>query len=71
LLEVWEKIEKPLLPVIENMEKAGFKIDKAELQNLSKEYHKKLSNIEKKIWDMAGSEFNINSPKQLGENTFC
>ncbi len=52
------------------MEKTGFKIDKGELTDLSKKYHKDLSELEKKIWKLAGSEFNINSPKQLGEILF-
>jgi DNA polymerase-1 len=70
LLEVWETIEKPLIPVIEKMEKLGVKIDKKELEKLSKEYHEELSILEKKIWDLAGGEFNVNSPKQLGEILF-
>ncbi len=67
---VWEKIEKPLISIIDEMEKVGFKIDKKEMERLSKDYHKSLSLLEKKIWDLAGSEFNINSPKQLGEIIF-
>ena len=70
LLEVWETIEKPLIPIIEKMEKIGVKIDKKELEILSKNYHEKLAILEKKIWDLAGGEFNINSPKQLGEILF-
>ena len=70
LWKVWEEIEKPLVPVIEKMEKVGVKIDKVELEKLSKEYHQKLSILEKKIWEFSGGEFNINSPKQLGEILF-
>ena len=70
LVEIWETIEKPLLPVIDKMEKVGVKVDKKELGVLSKNYHEKLSALEKKIWDLAGGEFNINSPKQLGEILF-
>ena len=70
LLKVWETIEKPLIPIIEKMEKIGVKIDKKELGVLSKTYHTKLSLLEKKIWELAGGEFNINSPKQLGEILF-
>jgi DNA polymerase-1 len=68
--KVWETIEKPLIGVIEKMEKVGVKIDKKELENLSKTYHVKLSILEKKIWELALGEFNINSPKQLGEILF-
>jgi DNA polymerase-1 len=70
LTKVWETIEKPLIPIIDKMEKVGVRIDKKELEKLSKDYHKKLSALEKKIWDLAGGEFNINSPKQLGEILF-
>ena len=70
LWKVWEDIEKPLIPVIDKMEKTGVKIDKKELEKLSKEYHEKLSILEKKIWEFSGGEFNINSPKQLGEILF-
>jgi DNA polymerase-1 len=70
LVKVWETIEKPLIPIIDKMEKVGVKIDKKELAKLSKDYHEKLSALEKKIWDYAGGEFNINSPKQLGEIIF-
>jgi len=68
--KVFEEIEKPLLPVIEAMNACGVKIDKKELERLSKEYHIELAKLEKKIWKMAGEEFNINSPKILGEIIF-
>ncbi|MDD4803780.1 MAG: DNA polymerase [Candidatus Pacebacteria bacterium] len=70
LLNIWETIEKPLIPIIEKIEKNGVKIDKEELERLSKDYHKTLSELEKKIWELALGEFNINSPKQLGEILF-
>jgi DNA polymerase-1 len=70
LMKVWETIEKPLIPIIDKMEKVGVKIDKKELAKLSKDYHEKLSVLEKKIWEYAGGEFNTNSPKQLGEILF-
>jgi DNA polymerase I len=68
--KIYEEIEKPLRPVVEEMNKRGIKIDKKALAELSKSYHKTLSELEKKIWKMAGEEFNINSPKQLGEILF-
>ncbi len=70
LVKIWETIEKPLIPLIQKMEKFGVKIDKKELETLSKDYHKELSKLEKKIWELAGGEFNVNSPKQLGEILF-
>jgi len=70
LRKVYEEIELPLIPVIHKMEKKGIKIDRALLKKLSTEYHAVIEGLEKKIWDMAGGEFNINSPKQLGEFLF-
>ncbi len=63
---VYEQIEKPLLPIIKKMDETGVKIDRAYLSKLSIDYHKKLDELEKKIWELAGEEFNINSPKQMG-----
>jgi len=68
--EVFENIEKPLTPVIRKMENRGVKIDTEYLKKLSAEYHKTLDGLQKKIWELAGEEFNVNSPKQLGEILF-
>jgi len=70
LNKVYEEIELPLIPIIDTAEKRGILIDKKYLNNLSKEYHEILSGLEKKIYKEAGKEFNINSPKQLGEILF-
>ena len=70
LRNLYEKIELPLIPIMHKMKEKGVKIDRAILQNLSKEYHATLSSLEEKIWKDAGMEFNINSPKQLGEVLF-
>lgn len=70
LRKVYETIELPLIPVINKMEERGIKIDRELLNNLSKTYHIELSKLEKKIHEFAGVEFNINSPKQLGEILF-
>lgn len=67
---VYKEIELPLIPIIERMERVGIKIDVEYLKNLSREYHTELEKIEKEIWGYAGREFNINSPKQLGEVLF-
>ncbi len=66
LEKVYQEIELPLLPIVDKMEKRGVRVDKKYLEDLSKKYHKDLSKIEKEIWQSAGEEFNINSPKQLG-----
>jgi DNA polymerase-1 len=67
---VFDNIEKPLIPIIERMQGKGIMVDKESLARLSVENHKKLSALEKKVWDLAGEEFNINSPKQMGEVLF-
>lgn len=67
---VYEDIELPIFPITEEMSDIGIKIDTAYLHKLSTDYHKELSILEKSIWKMAGREFNINSPKQLGDILF-
>ncbi len=67
---VYEKIELPIMSVVDGMEKYGIKIDTQMMQKLADDGHKELSAVEKTIWRMAGREFNINSPKQLGEILF-
>jgi DNA polymerase-1 len=67
---VFEKIEKPLIPVVERMNMRGVLIDAPYLKDLSKQYSKELGKLEKKIHAHAGVEFNISSPKQMGEILF-
>ena len=67
---VYERIEKPLIPIVKDMEERGIAVDAEYLGTLSKEYHKSLAKLERSIWDDAGTEFNINSPRQLGEILF-
>lgn len=67
---VYKEIEIPIISTIASMEKVGIKVDVDYLKKLSKDYHKELEKIEKDIFQMAGREFNINSPKQLGEIIF-
>ncbi len=67
---VYKEIELPIIPIVERMEKIGIKIDLDYFSKISKEYHFDLEKIEKEIWAYAGREFNINSPKQLGEILF-
>ena len=66
LHEVYEKIEKPLIPVVLRMNIQGVYVDKAHLKALSDEYGKELGRLAGNIYKYAGHEFNINSPKQLG-----
>jgi DNA polymerase-1 len=67
---VLHKIEEPLSPVLRRMESRGIVVDKKYLEDLSKEYHTELDAIAKRIYKAAGEEFNISSPKQLGDILF-
>lgn len=64
--ELYEQVEMPLSTVLSDMELSGFKISIEKLEKLSDEFGSKLSVLTKEIYDLAGIEFNINSPKQLG-----
>ncbi|MES3031475.1 MAG: DNA polymerase [Patescibacteria group bacterium] len=70
LKKVYDGIEAPIIPIVDAMQKRGVKIDVKFLKDLSKTYHTELTKIEKKIWELAGVEFNVASPKQLGEILF-
>ena len=70
LKEVFDRIEKPLIPIVDNMHTVGIALDVDYLKNLSKEYHTELSVLEKRVYKHAGKEFNINSPAQLGKILF-
>lgn len=60
-------VENKLSKVLFSMEEAGFKIDEDVLNDLKKKYEAELSDLTHKIYELAGGEFNINSPKQLAE----
>ena len=66
----YETIERPLMPVIASMERAGIKIDRAELSRLSADFGQRMVEFEKQIHELAGGSFNVGSPKQLGEVLF-
>ncbi|MEX0931454.1 MAG: DNA polymerase [Candidatus Paceibacterota bacterium] len=67
---VYKNIEEPLVEILEKMKEYGIKINTARFSELSKTYHGTLSKLEKNIHEQAGVEFNIASPKQLGEVLF-
>ena len=64
--ELYEKIELPLARTLYSMEKTGILVDKAELLSYGKVLKEKIDELQKEIYAMAGEEFNINSPQQLG-----
>ncbi|MDZ4383488.1 MAG: DNA polymerase I, partial [Thermodesulfovibrionia bacterium] len=70
LAKLFCDIEMPLIEVLADIEIAGIKIDLPLMEGFSKELEKELAGIEKRIYFLAGEEFNINSPKQLQEILF-
>ncbi|EEU32114.1 DNA polymerase I [Fusobacterium vincentii 3_1_36A2] len=70
LYKILMKNEMPLIPVLSLMERKGIEIDVQYFKNYSLELDKELLKIEKAIYEEAGEEFNINSPKQLGDILF-
>lgn len=66
----YRNIEMPLIDVLIDMEMAGFMIDVEILRNMSKEIERELESIQRRIYFLAGEEFNINSPKQLSRVLF-
>ena len=70
LSKVYSDIEEPLIPIVTHMNENGIALDVEYFKKLSKEYHAELSKIEKRIYKHAGTTFNINSPKQMGEILF-
>lgn len=67
---VYETIERPLIPILVEMERTGIRVDPGELKRLSDDFGARLIELEKGIYKLAGHEFNIGSPKQLGEVLF-
>ena len=70
LYKLYEEIEMPLVSVLADMEYEGVSIDKVALDELSEDLKIRIAETEKIIYEMAGKEFNISSPKQLGEILF-
>jgi DNA polymerase-1 len=70
LENIYLNIEMPLIYVLADMEEAGVKIDSNNLEGISKELERELGGIQRRIFFLAGEEFNINSPKQLSKVLF-
>ncbi len=70
MTSVYELIERPLIQTIARMEMEGIKIDPVVLNNMSTEFAKKLAVLEAEIFTIAGTEFNVASPKQIGQVIF-
>jgi len=70
LSEAYNSYEKPLLSILAQVENNGIKIDVEKLHELSIDFGKKIADLSSEIYELAGTEFNIASPKQLGEILF-
>ena len=70
MVKIYERIERPLLRVLQMMECDGIKIDAEVLKNLSDDFDKRIFTLGEEIHQLAGHDFNIGSPKQLGEVLF-
>ncbi|HUK30544.1 MAG TPA: DNA polymerase I [Candidatus Acidoferrum sp.] len=70
LTKVYEMIDLPLAPVLAEMERTGVRVDPTALAVMSAALQMEIRVLESRIWGVAGTEFNINSPKQLGEILF-
>ncbi|GGE21524.1 DNA polymerase I [Aureimonas endophytica] len=70
LVAVYERLERPLVPVLGRMEERGIRVDRAILSRLSGRFSQKAAALEAEISEMAGESFNPGSPKQLGEILF-
>jgi len=70
VVKVYETLERPLVPILFEMERTGIKVDGVELKRLSGDFAARLGVLEADIYKLAGREFNVGSPKQLGEILF-
>lgn len=68
--KVYERVDRPLVPVVASMERHGIKVDRTRLAKLSEEFATETSRLEGEIHEIAGQEFTVGSPKQLGEILF-
>ncbi|MGI9504237.1 MAG: DNA polymerase I, partial [Geminicoccaceae bacterium] len=67
---VYETLERPLVAILDKMERRGIKVDRSVLQTLSNDFTKRMKELEATAYQQAGHEFNLGSPKQLGEVLF-
>ncbi len=70
LLPLFDKIEMPLVPILAQMEQEGIKIDLPYFADLEEKFSKELAIVDKQIFELAGEEFNINSPQQIKKIIF-
>ena len=67
---VYERLERPLVPVLAQMEMTGIKVDREVLSRMSNAFAQKMAGFEAELYELAGKEFNVQSPAQVGEILF-
>lgn len=70
LLNIYESFDRPLIPVLKDMEQQGIMVDAQALHRLSSDFESRMRILETEIYNLAGEEFNLSSPKQIGEILF-
>ncbi len=70
MMTPYETLERPLVPVLADVETDGIHVDRAKLEQLSREFAERQASLEQDVYRLAGHEFNVGSPKQLGEVLF-
>ena len=70
LVSVYERLERPLVPVLARMEERGISVDRQMLSRLSGEFAQRAASLEEDVYQAAGERFTIGSPKQLGDILF-
>ncbi|MBT4776997.1 MAG: DNA polymerase I [Rhodobacteraceae bacterium] len=70
VMNIYESLERPLVPILANMELTGVKVDRDILSRMSNSFAQKMASLEYEIHELAGETFNLGSPKQLGEILF-
>lgn len=64
MLSVYEEIEKPLVPILSKCEFRGINVDRSVLDEIALVTHQKIETLSNQVYELAGMEFNLNSPKQ-------
>jgi len=67
---IYERVDRPLIPVVARMEREGIRVDRARLARLSEQFSAEIARLENEIYQAAGERFTVGSPKQLGEILF-
>ncbi|MGM1046746.1 MAG: DNA polymerase I [Bacillota bacterium] len=70
MLPLFHELEMPLSRILADMEKQGISVNVEDLKQLGREFEEQIKSLVEKIYEIAGTEFNLNSPKQLGEILF-